>query len=380
MPAVNLMLILECWGTGGTEQYVQMLSQALKSREPDWTIHLVVLDDEPLDRQSDSIRCFDECTWLGREGGARWRRLRQLVKERSPDICHLHLYSSTLPAVLRIKLSNAETQIFLTFHSPISQWSIRHRAAFRLAVALADKVIGASALTASQLHKWRQDVVTASPAIAVHQAEQGRLSQSMPSGETQNDFRIVGCGRLSREKDWGTLIQAVSICQGQVRPITCELIGDGPERMELDSLIDRLHCDDRVRLVGMVPHVEALKRVGSADLFVLPSRFEGFGIAAVEAMSLGVPTITANFPASSEYIRSGETGHTFPVGDSLALAELIRWHVADPGRSQQLGRDGRTSVITRFSLDQSASLHRQLYQTAKQSTAGSVRSTVENNR
>ena len=78
-------------------------------------------------------------------------------------------------------------------------------------------------------------------------------------------------------------------------------------------------------------------------------------MVAVEAMSLGIPTITSGFPASSEYITPAETGHTFPIGDSDALAELIRWHVAHPREAKEVGRRGRDSVLTRFVIRIAAS-------------------------
>jgi glycosyltransferase involved in cell wall biosynthesis len=246
----------------------------------------------------------------------------------------------------------------MTFHSPISQWKPRHRGAFRAAVSMADVVIGASEFTARQLRPWRPDVVTAPPSVDVAGIEITDPVDAASNGE--QEFRIVGCGRLSREKDWGTLIQAVAM-HGAKRTVTCDLIGGGPMRAELERLGDRSGCRHRVRLLGELPHQESLQRIAAADLFVLPSRFEGFGIAAVEAMALGVPTITADFPACSEYIRQGQTGHCFPAGDSAALAELIAWHVANPDASRSLGRRGRESVIGRYSAESSAELHHQLY-------------------
>jgi glycosyltransferase involved in cell wall biosynthesis len=122
------------------------------------------------------------------------------------------------------------------------------------------------------------------------------------------------------------------------------------------------HCEDRVRLIGALSHQETLRSIAAANLFVLPSRFEGFGIAAVEAMALGVPTITANFPASREYITGGITGHSFEIGDSSALADLIRWHLSNRDQSRRIGRAGMESVTEKFSAENCAELHQRLYE------------------
>lgn len=97
------------------------------------------------------------------------------------------------------------------------------------------------------------------------------------------------------------------------------------------------------------------------NLFVLPSRFEGFGMAAVEAMSLGVPTITSDFPASNEFIEHGVTGHQFPIGDTDALAELIVWHLQYPDQSKAIGRSGQQFAQDHYQPERIAKIHLDLY-------------------
>jgi glycosyltransferase involved in cell wall biosynthesis len=353
---MNLIFVLESWNAGGTEQYVRVLGQALKRMDERLSIHLVLVGDSEPILKSDQEPWLDRCSVLGDRGGLRWSELRRLIRKERPAICHLHLYTSTLPATIAVKTARTGTSLLTTFHSPISQWHWRHRAAFRIAVSMADTVIGASEFTSGELRPWRGDVVTASPSVVVPPAMVIDRDTERRSGE----FRIVGCGRLSREKDWATLIKAVSLCSEDF-PVVCDLIGSGPTQADLEQQITDSAVRDRVRLLGRLAHEETLRRVAGADLFVLPSRFEGFGIAAVEAMSLGVPTITADFPASTEYIRHGDTGHNFPFGDAHALAELIRWHLRHPRDSKGIAERGRSSVVERFSADRNAELHLRLY-------------------
>jgi glycosyltransferase involved in cell wall biosynthesis len=86
-----------------------------------------------------------------------------------------------------------------------------------------------------------------------------------------------------------------------------------------------------------------------ADIFVLPSRFEGFGIAAIEAMALGVPTIVANFPAATEYVIPERTGLTFPIGDHSALAACLTRLIKDPKLRDKLSHEGSTYVRHAYS-------------------------------
>jgi len=120
--------------------------------------------------------------------------------------------------------------------------------------------------------------------------------------------------------------------------------------------------ESQVSFLGQMSRDAALKQIAGADLFVLPSRFEGFGMVAVEAMMLGVPTITANFPASAEYIEQGVTGHNFPVGDKQRLADLIGWHIDHAEDALKIGRAGRLAVSERYQPQNIASIHLELYQ------------------
>jgi glycosyltransferase involved in cell wall biosynthesis len=147
---------------------------------------------------------------------------------------------------------------------------------------------------------------------------------------------VLCTARLEKQKDISTLIRAM----GQVENAKLTILGDGSERSELERLGRGLNID--VEFVGNVSRSEAIVRLKGADIFVLPSRFEGLGIAAVEAMAMGVPTIVANFPASSEYIVSEQTGLTFPIGDVDALAGRNTCEdevgLVCPGAKQQYSR------------------------------------------
>jgi glycosyltransferase involved in cell wall biosynthesis len=86
------------------------------------------------------------------------------------------------------------------------------------------------------------------------------------------------------------------------------------------------------------------------------------GISAIEAMAIGLPTITADFPASSEYIRDGETGTRFPRGDWRALAERIAWHIDHPERATSIAQKGRSFVLDRFSPENTFTRYMELYE------------------
>lgn len=155
---------------------------------------------------------------------------------------------------------------------------------------------------------------------------------------------------MSCEKDWPTLLHAVAgLSEKTGRPCIIEQFGDGPLKAELESLASQLGVN--IIWHGWVSQEMLATSFRKADLFVLPSTFEGLGLAVLEAMAMGIPSITADFPASNDFIIPGETGHTFPVGDYKRLQDLIVWHINNPEESSAIGLRSREFIITNYSSE-----------------------------
>jgi len=117
---------------------------------------------------------------------------------------------------------------------------------------------------------------------------------------------------------------------------------------------------DRVRFAAPVAGVEEYFR--AADLFVMPSLREGFGMAIVEAMACGLPVIATRLAGVTDTIvTDGENGLLVPPGDPAAIARAIERIVANPAWAQALGADARASVVGRFGVEAAAARWRQAY-------------------
>src|SRR5262245_47068151 len=99
-------------------------------------------------------------------------------------------------------------------------------------------------------------------------------------------------------------------------------VGDGPERQTAEELCRRLNVCDQVQFVGKQEQMEDILAI--ADLFLLPSEYESFGLAALEAMAAGVPIVTTNAGGLSEINIPGETGYMGDVGDIKAMGQQAR--------------------------------------------------------
>jgi glycosyltransferase involved in cell wall biosynthesis len=148
-------------------------------------------------------------------------------------------------------------------------------------------------------------------------------------------------------KDHPTLLQAFAAALGTFPRLRLILLGDGPRREAVRDLASSLVGGTRVHFMGERNDVRQMLEI--MDLYVHPSRGEGFGLAVVEAMLAGLPVITSDEGAFPEYVIDRETGLTFPGGDVGALAAAILTMAQDPQARASLGAAGRAQCLTRFS-------------------------------
>jgi N-acetyl-alpha-D-glucosaminyl L-malate synthase BshA len=130
------------------------------------------------------------------------------------------------------------------------------------------------------------------------------------------------------------------------RPAQLVLVGDGPDRSAAEWLAHDLGIHSRVRFVGKQERVSEL--LALADLLLMPSELESFGLAALEAMACKVPSIATRVGGVPELIDDGVTGLLFPVGDVDAMAAAALGLLADPSRLHAMREASRKTAQKRF--------------------------------
>jgi glycosyltransferase involved in cell wall biosynthesis len=142
------------------------------------------------------------------------------------------------------------------------------------------------------------------------------------------DYRILAVGRLSPQKDHQTLIRAVALLPKHIA-FRLVILGEGPLRRDLEELVNRLGLNGRVALPGFV--VDPRPWFLSASLFVLSSKWEGFGNVIVEALECGLPVVSTDCPSGpSEILEDGRFGKLVPVHDPAALSKAITESLQEP--------------------------------------------------
>jgi glycosyltransferase involved in cell wall biosynthesis len=156
---------------------------------------------------------------------------------------------------------------------------------------------------------------------------------------------VLTAARLHEQKGLDVLIKAVPGV-----PDACFAIaGDGPKRRQLEKLAADLGVEDRVRFLGSRSDIPAL--LGASDLFVLPSRYEGFPLALLEAMAAEVPVVATRIDGIDELVVDGQNGDLVEAGDSAALGSAITNLLADPDRRKALATRGHELVLQRYGAE-----------------------------
>jgi glycosyltransferase involved in cell wall biosynthesis len=145
------------------------------------------------------------------------------------------------------------------------------------------------------------------------------------TGYTPGYFHLVGAGRLSRQKGFDSLVEAMAHLTA--KRVCLTLLGEGELREELERTTARLGLIGRVRLVGF--QANPYPYFKHANLFVLPSIYEGFPNVVLEVLACGTPVIATALPGLTEVLMQIEGCETVPVGDARALAAAIARRVED---------------------------------------------------
>lgn len=193
---------------------------------------------------------------------------------------------------------------------------------------------------------------------------------------------ITACGALFERKGFADLIRACGILKQRGRHFHCAIIGEGPQRRQLQALVAAEGVGEEITLLGALPQIEVIRHYSRSDLFVLPcltrslsvpdqeadlvkaleAWFEGKGSiikdgipnVLVEAMAMGIPVVSTSISGIPELIQHGTNGLLVPPQQPARLAQAIECLLLDPDLRKRLGERGAADVRNRFDRKKNA--------------------------
>jgi glycosyltransferase involved in cell wall biosynthesis len=262
-------------------------------------------------------------------------RLSSRLRAFAPHVVHVHLFHAGV-AVAALRLPGVRTV-----------WSHHHGSFMR------DQGRRTSAL----LDRWalrRYDVVVAvSESVRAFLTEDCRLApervrvvrngwqgRPRPKDTAPRPPTVVSVGMFRPEKDQATLVRAIAAVRSRGVPARLVLVGDGPLRASLEELARQLGlAADAVKFAGRVSDIWPL--LAAADVFALSSVHETLGIAVIEAMAAGLPTVATDVGGLPELVEPDVTGHLVPPRDPAALAEALSALLTNAPARDRMARAAR---------------------------------------
>jgi glycosyltransferase involved in cell wall biosynthesis len=287
------------------------------------------------------------------------RRVRQLVHALQPDVVHaLHLTSYGFlgaiadfhPFALSVWGTDVlEAPKLTPFHKWLTRYALAH----------------ADVITATGLHlatETTRYVPTGAPVTVVPYGVD--LKRFSPAEKAPSDQVVIGtAARLSPEKGIRYLIEAFAqLRQRFGGRVSLRLAGEGPERARIEAMIQRLRLESSVELQGWVEHEDLPAFLRELDVFVMPSTWEGFGVAAIEASAVELPVVASNIYGIPDAVRDGLTGLLVQSRNPGALAESIGRLVDDTALRQSLGKAGREYVARHYDWSRNAAQMTSIYE------------------
>jgi len=294
------------------------------------------------------------------------RRLPRLLDGRSFDIVHSLLFRAHLLGRLAARRIGARAIVnsYRNSGEAGSGWLLRadrwtearvtrfHLQSSALATALQQR-LGVASERCVVIPNGI-DLAEADAALAI-----GRDEARKQVGLFPIDLAIACVGRLHEEKGVAHLVGAFHALL-QVQPTARLLLaGDGPERAALEGIVRTLRLGPFVRFLGSVASPWPL--LAAADIFVLPSRWEGMPNALLEAMAAGLPAVATAVGAVPEMVVDGREALVVPPGDAGALARALAELATRPTRRREMGALARQRVENAYRIEATVAQTERLY-------------------
>jgi GalNAc-alpha-(1->4)-GalNAc-alpha-(1->3)-diNAcBac-PP-undecaprenol alpha-1,4-N-acetyl-D-galactosaminyltransferase len=363
---MKLTLVSSSLNVGGAERVMSILANYWAANG--WQITILTFDDgaEPpfydLDRRIDlqplGIRSQDGFKFSVSSMLYNLRRiqvLKQAIVASQPDLVISCVNTTNIMTLLACRGLKVKTIVSEHVHPTFGQLNKATQLLQKLTYQQADLVTVQThaALSFFPIDRYKTFVIP-NPVVLPD-------SEPIESQLYTDDRHLLAIGKLIPQKGFDLAIKAFAQVAHKYPEWTLTILGEGEMRSELEKLCLELDLEDRVFMPGVVKNIDAHLR--KADIFILPSRFEGFPVTLCEAMACGVPVIASNcLSGPREIVHDGIDGMLVKPDNISALAIGMSQLMSDPGKRQYFSHHA-PKVLDRFGVEPVAAIwHRAIEQ------------------
>lgn len=293
-----------------------------------------------------------------------YKKAKRVIKNRQIDLISSQdpFFAGLLGWILKIKFRlPLQIQIHTDFLSPYFQKeSIANKIRVKLAKFLvwqADKIRVVSERIKNSLRKI--DVEEKKITVMPIYSEINEAERKIEKKNRRAKFIFLTIGRLSREKNIYMQIKAMAEVSKKYFDVELWIIGDGSQKAELKEIARKFGVGQQIKFFGWQKKLE--KFYEQADVFLLTSNYEGWGMVVVEAASFGLPIIMTDVGLAGEFIKHNENGIVIPVAAANKLGESMIRLISNEILRNKLGEKSRQSIRCLPSRDENIRLYKESF-------------------
>lgn len=295
-------------------------------------------------------------------------RLAKVLKREGITVVHTHSLDPMLYAGWAAWFTSVAVRIHTQHDIWLRTYNWKDRLKFRVASLFFHKIVGVSQDTTRAFGQYGISspqgltILNGIEEKKFSRTHNGKSSPVLEASVSRNPREwVVGTvARLSPEKGIHHLLHAHAILRLRGLPMRLVLVGEGPQRGELEALAEALGISSSVEFMGYQDNVETF--LSTFDFFVLPSLTEGIPLSLLEAMANGLPVVATNVGGIPEIVVHQESGLLVPSGQPEALAHALSQLIQDPGEAKRMANNAQGRIRERFGMTAMTEAYQFLYQ------------------
>ena len=293
------------------------------------------------------------------------REIRANIRHIKPDIIHVH--GTRAGSLGRLAAISIRTPVIYTEHLWTKHYKLPSRLAHRMQIIglwFLDMFTTLNIAVSQAVKDFmiENQISRDKKIIVIYNAIEPPHSMQKKAKIFSNKEIIIGTvGTLNVQKGMQYLIAAMPQIIKEFPKVCLEIVGDGPYRKNLEKLIRKMKLGSSVKLTGFIKDIE--EEMAKFDIYVQPSLSESFGLAIIEAMSLGLPVVATNTGGIPEVVTTGKSGILVESAKPAALAGAILELLRDTQKAVKMGKLAAEDVKIKFNLKDMVQETEKVYET-----------------